>query len=213
VTRLFRSLLHAELGTADRAAPDVARASEIGDTTGIRLLHPAVVAARGWLHLEAGERTSATRSFTAARAEAGESILHRAACGWFEIRARANARDARGLREVGRWVLESDTDPGPATEALASWALAQADVLDGQKLHAYERALEAWRLVEGVGDVTVRWRAAAVVANMSDDAAERAGFRRAASDVVGKMAESLPDPVARERFLAQPAIAALTGAV
>jgi tetratricopeptide (TPR) repeat protein len=212
MTRLFRSLLHAELGAADRAGADLSRASEIGETIGIRLLHPAVVAARGWLHLEAGDHSSATDSFTAARTEAGASILHRAVCGWFEIRARANAGDARGLREAGKWVLESDTDPGPATEALASWALAFADVLDGQKLHAHERALEALRLAERAGDATVRWRAAAVVADTSDDAVESAGFRRTATDVIGKMADSIADAPVRERFLAQPTIAALIGA-
>jgi class 3 adenylate cyclase/tetratricopeptide (TPR) repeat protein len=209
VTCLFRVLLHAEVRAPDLAEPDLRRAWDVGERLGVRLLRPGILAARGWLRAEAGDREAANDAFLAARREAGDGILHRIVCAWFEIRGRAIVDDPSKLREVGRWVLDSDTDPGPPTSALALWALARADALDGKRRHAHERAQEALRLAERAGDQTMRWRAAAIAAGTAGDASVRDDLRRTASTTVRAIADTLDDAGLRERFLSQPPLEGL----
>jgi hypothetical protein len=107
------------------------------------------------------------------------------------------------------WLLGSESGPGPSYEALAEWALAFADALDGKLEAAAGRARAALRLAEETGDEPTIWRASAVLAETTTDPAEAADHRRRATDFVRGMAKSLDGADLKERFLAQPAVVAL----
>jgi class 3 adenylate cyclase/tetratricopeptide (TPR) repeat protein len=204
---LFRMLLYAEIGAPDLAEPDLPIARGRSDRLGGGLFHPSLLSAQGWLQLHGGDRDAALRSFADGKEEAEHSVLHRAVCAWFEIRAWAIVGDASGLRDAATWVLESDTHPGIPTEALATWALARAEALDGRLLEAHERARDALRLAEEAGDAPVTWRAAAVAAQTTEDRVEAGDLRRRAADIVRAMGTSFDDSELEARFLAQPAVA------
>jgi tetratricopeptide (TPR) repeat protein len=208
VARLFRALLHAEISAPDLAEQDLSTARALVGRRGRGLFHPPILAASGWLQLASGDRDAARHTFEEARREARDSILHRLVCAWFELRAWGSVGDAPALRDAATWILGSDRHPGVSTEALASWSLALADALEGQK-EAAERARAALDLAERAGDATVTWRAATLAADTSGDPAQSDFFRRRARDVVHGMADSLDDEELRARFLAQPAISAL----
>jgi class 3 adenylate cyclase/tetratricopeptide (TPR) repeat protein len=209
---LFRMLLYAEIGAPDLAEPDLTIASERSARLGGGLFHPSLLSARGWLQLQGGDQDAARRSFAEARGEAALSVLHRAVCAWFEIRAWAFVGDASGLRDAATWVLESDTHPGRPTEALATWALARAEELDGKPAEAYERARDSLRLAEEADDASVIWRAAAVAARTTEDQVEAADLRGRAADIVRAMGASFDDAERETRFLAQPTVAELLDA-
>jgi class 3 adenylate cyclase/tetratricopeptide (TPR) repeat protein len=209
IALLFRVLLYGEIGALDLAEPDLWAASERSDRIGGGHFHPPLLSAHGWLRLERGDHDAALRSFAEARREAETSLLHRMICGWFEIHAWASVEDASGLRDAGAWLLDGDTSLGRPSEALANWALARSEVLDGAVTDANERAGTAMRISEELGDAPLAGRAAAVAAEAAKDPEEAAALRGRASDIVRAMAASLDDPELKGRFLAQGAVAAL----
>jgi class 3 adenylate cyclase/tetratricopeptide (TPR) repeat protein len=208
IALLFRALLFAEMGAPDLAEPDLAAASDRSTRMGGGQLHAPLVSAQGWLELRRGDRDTAVDSFAAGRHEAEGGLFHRLVCARFEIRAWESAGEAEGLRDAGAWLLGSGSGSGP-DEALATWALARADALDGKHTDAEERARVALRLAQEAGDAPLIWRAAAVIVETTTDPGEAADLRRRASDIVRAMGDSLDDVELKERFLAQPGVAAM----
>jgi class 3 adenylate cyclase/tetratricopeptide (TPR) repeat protein len=210
VALVFRILLYAELGAPDLAEQDLAAASERSGRLGGGHFRPALLSAKGWLQLERGDREGALRSFAEARREAEPALFHRVVCSRFEIHGWASVKDASGLRDAATWLLDVTATPGLPAEAFATWADARAYALDGKLTEASGRARAGLRLAEEAGDMTLIWRAAAVLAESTRDAVEAADHKRRASDIVQAMGASLDDAELKRRFLAQPAIAALT---
>jgi class 3 adenylate cyclase/tetratricopeptide (TPR) repeat protein len=200
---LFRMLLLAELGGGRLARRDLPLAAELSRQVG-PLFHPPLISVRGWLELDAGDRDAAVASFDEARREAEAGLFHELLCGRVEICAWEAATDPAGLRDAGVWLLAAADGSSRPLEALAAWAIARADELDGRPDE--EAARRALDLAERAGDATVLWRACALVAHLSHDERESATLRARAAEIVRGMAASMADPELREAFLARPQV-------
>ena len=209
ISLVLRMLLFAELNCPMRAAEDLQMAQELIARVGGGFLGPPLASIRGWLELNRGDREAALASFARGRDEAGDSLFHRLLCARFEIRAWDLADVPSRLGDAATWLLASGVALGRPSEALAAWALARADVGEGQQSAANKQGRTALRLSGEAGDLTTQWRAATVVAETTDDPAEAVELRHRAADIVHGMIELLNDEDPKVQFLAQPAVLAL----
>jgi class 3 adenylate cyclase/tetratricopeptide (TPR) repeat protein len=208
---VLRILLFAELNCPGLAARDLRIAEGRLAGIGGGFLRSPLASIRGWLELDSGDREAAVASFARGREEAGDSLFHRMLCARFEIRAWDMADMPLRMSGAAAWLLASGVSIGPPSEALATWALARADALEGKQISANNKGRTALHLSEEAGDLPMVWRAATLVAETTDDPAEAADLRRRASEIVRGMMASLKDEELQERFLRQPAVVALVG--
>jgi tetratricopeptide (TPR) repeat protein len=208
----LRILLFSELSAGSLAEQDLSAAGSLSDRIGGRFFHPPLVSARGWMELEAGRRSDAARAFADARREAEDGLFYRFVCGRFEINAWEATHDATRLRDAGEWLFDSADGSSPPHEALARYAIARADQMDGDVQAARERAGGALKIAEKTNDLTVAWRACFVSAMASEamgDAGAAAEARLKGLVIVRSMASSLGDEELRDSFLARPDVATL----
>jgi hypothetical protein len=212
IALLLRMLLHSELSARSLAEQDLSVAESLSDRIGGRFFNPPLGSARGWIELETGDPNRAVRIFADSRGEAEGRLLFRLLCGRFEISAWDDAQDATRLRDAGKWLMDSARGSSPPHEALATWAIARADLMDGQNRAALKRAWSALRIAQKVNDLPVAWRACSLVVSASQtigDADATADAQRRGSEIVRSVVSSLGDDGLRDLFLARPDVATL----
>jgi class 3 adenylate cyclase/tetratricopeptide (TPR) repeat protein len=212
VALLLRILLFSELSAGSLAEQDLSAADSLSDRIGGRFFHPPLVSARAWMELEAGRRSGAVHAFADARREAEDGLFYRLLCGRFEISAWEATHEAIRLRDAGEWLLDSAGGSSPPHAALARYAIARAEQMDGEVQAAREHAGRALKIAEKANDLSVAWRAYSVSATASEamgEAGAAAEARRRGLVIVRSMASSLGDVKLRDSFLARPDIATL----
>ena len=209
VALLLRIMVLSELSAGSLAEQDLSAAESLKARIG-GFFEPPLVSAQGWFELQRGRPSEAAGTFAHARREAEAGLFYRLICGGLEVRAREAARQETHLRDAAKWLLDAAAGSSPAHEALALWALARADQMEGDMRAAHERASSALELAQSVCDLTVVWRACSVVAATSwslGDAGAATHARDMGREILSSMASSVGDVELRNLFLGRPDIA------
>jgi tetratricopeptide (TPR) repeat protein len=214
VALLLRMLVLSELSAGSLGEQDLSAAQRLKVRVG-GFFEPPLVSAQGWFELQRGRLSEATRTFAHARREAEAGLFYRLICGGLEVRAQEAAHHETHLRDAAKWLLDAAAGSSPAYEALALWALARADQMEGNNRAAQERANSALELAQSVCDLTVAWRACSVVAAASwslGDATAAAHARDTGLESLSSIASSIGDEELRNLFLGRPDIAGFRAA-
>lgn len=205
--RGFRMTTLAEIRRFDVIESELQTSFDLAEGLRSNFAVPRLYAIAGWVALRRQERGRAVELFEKGQ-ELSEGILEEMIQnGHVEVLAWEDADDAEGLRSSSERLAEFAAGESPLMENWAAYGLVAAAALSGEWQEVLDRARAIEESARGMGDRSLEWRAARVVA----DALWEAGRfwdaeieRGRAAEILRSTAEGIPDEEHRASFLSRP---------